>query len=70
MFSSLEDLHRNEIIAYKNEAEKWRDEVINLKHLIKKYRSDIEHDSDFQKLIRDKDDRIHELSVLLRHAKV
>ncbi|XP_015840436.1 centrosomal protein of 290 kDa isoform X2 [Tribolium castaneum] len=65
----LEDLHRNEIMAYKNEAEKWREEVTTLKQMISKYRSEMGHDFDFQKLLKEKDDKIHELNVILRHAK-
>ncbi|XP_044259542.1 centrosomal protein of 290 kDa-like isoform X2 [Tribolium madens] len=65
----LEDLHRNEIMAYKSEAEKWREEVTTLKQMISKYRSETGHDFDFQKQLKEKDDKIHELNVILRHAK-
>jgi predicted RNase H-like nuclease (RuvC/YqgF family) len=57
-------------MAYKNEAEKWREEVTNLKQMISKYRSEMGHDFDLQKIVKQRDDKIHELSVILRHAKV
>lgn len=66
----LENVHDNEIMVYKAESEKWREEVSNLKQLIGKYRSEMCHDFDIQRVFKEKEDKIHELTVKLRLAKV
>lgn len=71
MVLSLEDRHRNELSVYKEDSEKWREEVNSLKNLIAKHRADASNiTGDIQKIIKEKDNRIHELTVLLRQAKV
>lgn len=69
---SLEEQHQNEIQTYREDSEKWRQEVSNLKILISKHRSTSGQPTidNFNRLLKEKDDRIHELSVLLRQIKV
>lgn len=55
---------------YKNDSEKWNEEVVRLKQMISKYRGEMGHEFDFQKLLKEKDDRIHELNVMVRLTKV
>lgn len=63
--------HQNEIEIYKKDSEKWREEVSELKQLICKFRSESSQVApDLNKVLKDKDDKIHEMSVLLRQAKV
>nr|CAI5819710.1 unnamed protein product [Callosobruchus analis] len=71
----LEDQHKNELMVYKTDSEKLKelsnDEKNNLLQLIQKQR--IEYSGrleiDIQKIIKEKDDKIHELTVKLRQIK-
>nr|CAI5868963.1 unnamed protein product [Callosobruchus analis] len=73
--NSLEDQHKNELMVYKTDSEKLKelsnDEKNNLLQLIQKQR--IEYSGrleiDIQKIIKEKDDKIHELTVKLRQIK-
>lgn len=70
-FLSLEDQHKDEIATYKRDSERWREEITNLQLMISKYRSDMSHiEPQVSKQLKDKDDKIHELSVTLRQIKV
>ncbi|KAI4458205.1 centrosomal protein [Holotrichia oblita] len=67
----LETVHRNEVCIYKDECEKWRQEVVSLKTLLIKH-TDSTNDkvNNVQKILKERDDRIHELMIQLRQARV
>lgn len=68
---SLEEQHRHEIASYKKDSEKWQQEVLELKQLLCKFKTETSQVMpDLNKVLREKEDRIHELTVLLRQAKV
>ncbi|CAH0553139.1 unnamed protein product [Brassicogethes aeneus] len=70
LHKDLEDQHKNELSMYKEDCDKWKEEVNNLKDMIVKHRSETGNiGGDIQKIMKEKDNRIHELSVLLRQAK-
>lgn len=64
-------MHRNEVCIYKDECEKWRQEVLSLKTLLIKH-TDNTNDkvNNVQKILKERDDRIHELMIQLRQARV
>nr|XP_022901566.1 centrosomal protein of 290 kDa isoform X1 [Onthophagus taurus] len=67
----LEEMHKIELKAYQDDCEKWREEVLCLKTFVSKFQgSTSEKSADLQKLIKDKDNRIHELTVHLRQLKI
>ncbi|VEN56292.1 unnamed protein product [Callosobruchus maculatus] len=73
--NSLEDQHKNELMVYKTDSEKLKelsnDEKNNLLQLIQKQRMEYSGrlELDIQKIIKEKDDKIHELTVKLRQIK-
>lgn len=57
--------------SYRYEAQKWRQEVTNLNNLLVKLKSEMEQTGpDYTKLLKEKDEKIHELTVILRQTKV
>ncbi|GJQ81526.1 hypothetical protein Trydic_g4888 [Trypoxylus dichotomus] len=66
----LETVHRSEVCAYRDECEKWRQEVLSLKSMLVKH-TDNTNDkvNSVQKILKERDDRIHELMVQLRQAR-
>lgn len=70
-FFSLEQSHYKEINTYKEDAERWKEEISNLQELMNQYRRDIvDLESDVRKKLKEKDDKIHELLVTIRQTKV
>lgn len=73
---SLEEQHKNELSVYKTDSEKLRelrnDDKNNLLQLIMKNKSEStgQISADIGRLIKEKDDKIHELTVKLRQTKV
>lgn len=68
---SLEINRVEEISAYKQDSDRWTEEISTLHSLINKYRKDVEDlEADIQKKLKEKDDRIHELLVTIRQTKV
>ncbi|KRT81108.1 hypothetical protein AMK59_5598 [Oryctes borbonicus] len=67
----LEAVHRNEVCVYREECEKWRQEVLHLKSLLVKH-TDNTNDkvNSVQKILKERDDRIHELMVQLRQVRI
>ncbi|XP_017769408.1 PREDICTED: LOW QUALITY PROTEIN: centrosomal protein of 290 kDa-like [Nicrophorus vespilloides] len=66
----LEEQHQSEIQAYKEDTEKWRDEVKNMQVFLGKYRKDIASlRPDIEKELKDKENKIHELSVTIRQLR-
>lgn len=67
----MEKQHENEISSYKKDSEKWQQEVVELKQLMCKFKMETSQVvPDLNKVLKEKEDRIHELTVLLRQAKV
>ncbi|KAJ8968110.1 hypothetical protein NQ314_002465 [Rhamnusium bicolor] len=72
---SLEEQHKNELSIYKTDSEKLKelgnDEKNKLKQLITKHRSECTNhlDADIEKLVKEKDEKIHELTIKLRQTK-
>lgn len=75
-FFSLEEQHRNELMIYKTDSEKFKeltnDETNNLKQLLDRHRVRCTGriDIDIQKLISEKDEKINEMATRLRQMKV
>ncbi|XP_018571875.1 centrosomal protein of 290 kDa [Anoplophora glabripennis] len=73
--NDLEEQHKNELSVYKTDSEKLKelgnDDKNNLLQLIMKYKSESsgQISADIGRLIREKDDKIHELTVKLRQTK-
>ncbi|KAL3280010.1 hypothetical protein HHI36_017518 [Cryptolaemus montrouzieri] len=70
MRKSLEEQHKNELNVYKKDSEKWREEVLSLKELINKHKNEIlQVQPDLQNILKSKDDRINELTVMVRQLR-
>lgn len=75
-FYSLEEQHKNELMVYRTDSDKLRDlsndEMNGLKQLLNKHRVRCtgKIDSDIQKLVSEKDEKINEMSTRLRQMKV
>lgn len=56
---------------YRNECEKWRNEIRKLNQIISSYRESAnEVKVDITQLLKDKDDQIHKLTTTLRQLQV
>ncbi|XP_056644391.1 centrosomal protein of 290 kDa [Diorhabda sublineata] len=72
---NLEKQHESELALYKSDAEKLRDlgndEINSLRQLIIRQKGELTGrlDTDIQRLVREKDDKIHEMIVKLRQMK-
>ncbi|KAK5649525.1 hypothetical protein RI129_000554 [Pyrocoelia pectoralis] len=67
--NNLEEQHKNEIMAYKKDSEKWRAEIFTLKELISKHRHDIHTFEPNGNTLKEKDEIIRELSVAVKRLK-
>ncbi|KAJ8934432.1 hypothetical protein NQ318_017133 [Aromia moschata] len=73
--NSLEEQHKNELSIYKTDSEKLKelgnDEVNRLKQLIARHKSECTGhlDIDIERLVKEKEEKIHELTVRLRQVK-
>lgn len=73
---SLDEQHQTELEIYKSDTEKLKeignDEINSLRQIVLKQKGELTGrlDSDIQRLIREKDDKIHEMIIKLRQIKV
>lgn len=66
----MDERHQNDVET-KKETEKWQQEDLDLRLTdINQQRNDNENETHLNKLLIEKDNKIHELSTLLRKAKV
>nr|XP_023020845.1 centrosomal protein of 290 kDa [Leptinotarsa decemlineata] len=72
---SLDSQHQNELDIYKSDSEKLKelgkDEVISLRQLISEQKMELSGrlEADIRKVVKEKDDKIHELTIKLRHLR-
>lgn len=66
----VDEQFENDVETYKNESEKWQQEVLDLKLFIDQLRNGNQNGTDLNKLLIEKDNKIRELTTLLRKAKV
>ncbi|XP_031338487.1 centrosomal protein of 290 kDa isoform X2 [Photinus pyralis] len=67
--TNLEEQHRNEIMVYKKDSEKWRSEIFTLKELISKHRHELHLFEPDSNTVKEKDEKIRELNSAVKRLK-
>ncbi|KAF5299147.1 hypothetical protein FQA39_LY02320 [Lamprigera yunnana] len=69
--AELEEHHQNELDAYKNDSDKWREEFHRLKELMSKRKHDIQSvEPDLRNILKEKDDEIRDLTNTIKRMRL